>query len=150
MHQKCFISFCFNAFPPDIITPLGNILIFSAHFCRQVTIDGVELTGQPISYVQNGTWNKVPIVLGSNLNEYSFFLCRLFNATMFSYSSKSFQGSIKCLDCYNYLFSLFESNPNLFQVNSVSKVLIFSGYSSSLSSFSLSVSFSIFCFIYIV
>jgi para-nitrobenzyl esterase len=78
--------------PPDAITPW------------RVSIDEVELTQEPISYVQAGNWNKVPILLGNNFNEYSDFLCPLYSVQTFNSTD------------YNNLISVnFGSNGTLYQ-----------------------------------
>lgn len=38
-------------------------------------IDGYELVKPPQEYLGNGTFSRVPVLLGTNLNEYSYFLC---------------------------------------------------------------------------
>ena len=41
-------------------------------------IDNTELEQQPIQYLRSGHFNRVPVVLGTNLNEMSLFLCYKF------------------------------------------------------------------------
>jgi len=47
-------------------------------------IDGVEITQDAMVYIQSGSWNKVPILIGNNLNEYAFFLCPLYQISTFT------------------------------------------------------------------
>jgi para-nitrobenzyl esterase len=37
-------------------------------------VDGNTLTGQPLDLIESGTWNQVPIILGSNYNEGTMFV----------------------------------------------------------------------------
>ena len=45
--------------------------------CRGPVIDGVELSDQPLRYFQTSNFNKVPLIIGTNLNEASSLLCPL-------------------------------------------------------------------------
>lgn len=38
-------------------------------------VDGYELVKTPDEYLGNGSFSRVPILVGTNLNEYSYFLC---------------------------------------------------------------------------
>jgi len=38
-------------------------------------IDGYEFTQQPIESLKSGRFNKVPVVIGTNMNEFSYFIC---------------------------------------------------------------------------
>jgi len=41
-------------------------------------IDGFELTSQPLAAIEAGSWNEVPLVLGTNRNENSLWICPQF------------------------------------------------------------------------
>eukprot|EP01116_Phalansterium_solitarium_P009362 TRINITY_DN23481_c0_g1_i1.p1 TRINITY_DN23481_c0_g1~~TRINITY_DN23481_c0_g1_i1.p1 ORF type:complete len:505 (+),score=136.16 TRINITY_DN23481_c0_g1_i1:37-1551(+) len=61
---------CLRAVPAETLIDANRFSYWSP------TIDGVEFTANPISYLANGTFNRVPLLLGTNRNEEGFFLCQ--------------------------------------------------------------------------
>lgn len=83
---------CENSDPSQLLSCLRNKPTYSifkalpSNTSWFPVIDGYELNQQPIQYLKDGHFNKVPLLIGTNLNEDSLFLCPTYaNITKDSY-----------------------------------------------------------------
>jgi len=71
------------------------------------SIDGSELTDMPINLINQGTYNKVPVIFGINLNEGTIFSYGTFGQCINRnlYPSANYDNSSNAnIDCYSDLF----------------------------------------------